>query len=68
VIRYYGGSIVTWGFSCIRGSWVLLYYGGSIVSWVIVGGFLLYFGCLMVFVGGFFCILGLLWVLGVVGL
>jgi hypothetical protein len=45
-----------------------LYYGGSIVSWVIVGGFLLYFGCLMVFVGGFFCILGLLWVLGVVGL
>jgi hypothetical protein len=33
--------------------WVLFYYGGYFVYWV--------------FVGGFLCILGFLWVLGVVG-
>jgi hypothetical protein len=46
------------GFIVLGGSWVLLYYVGSIVSWVFVGGFLLHFGCLVVFVGSFFCILG----------
>jgi hypothetical protein len=40
------------GFSCLG---VLLYYGGL----------LLHLGCLL---GGYYCILGLMWVLGVVGL
>jgi hypothetical protein len=43
VIRYYGGSIVTWGFSCIMG--VLLYLG-----WLLGG-----FYCIL---GVWWCLLG----------
>jgi hypothetical protein len=70
------GSIVSWGFYCIRGSWVLLNYGVllylgcligvSIVFWVFDGvcwGLLLYFGSLVGFGScGFVVFCGFSWV------
>jgi hypothetical protein len=43
VLLYYGGSIVSWGFSCIRGGL------GFIVLWgfYYISGVLLYLGCLL---------------------
>jgi hypothetical protein len=71
-----GGSFVSWVFD---GGFLLnlgFYYiiGDYFVSWVLDGGFYWvlfyygvtwYLGCLL---EGFYCILGFMWVLGVVGM
>jgi hypothetical protein len=61
-----GGFLLNLGFYCIMGDyfvswvldgglyWVLFYFGGT-----------LYLGCLL---GGFYCFLGFMWVLGVVSM